>query len=81
VARNVGPADHHIGELRRGHAGMRARSDLEQALLAARHERRLVAREHSTELLLRLPFCVLRRERLDAVEREGELEIHWLLAP
>jgi len=60
---------------------MRRRRDFEQALLAARHERRLVACEHGRERLLCLPFGVLRRERLDAVEREGELVIHWLLAP
>ena len=33
------------------------------------------------ERLLRLPFGVLRRERLDAVESERDLEVHRLLGP
>ena len=51
------------------------------ALLARRGERLHVALEHRLERLLGLPLRMLRRQRLDAVEREGELEIDRLLAP
>ena len=37
--------------------------------------------EHRLERLLGLPLRVLRRQRLDAVERERELEVDRLLGP
>ena len=44
-------------------------------------ERFGVAPEHRLKRLLVLPFRVLRRHRLDAVEGELNLEIDRLLAP
>ena len=70
-----------LGELLRRHAGMRRRHDLQQALLAGRRERLHVAFEQRLERLLGLPLRMLRRQRLDAIEREGELEIDRLLGP
>ena len=55
--------------------------DLDQALFAGRGQRLHVAVEHRLERLLGLPVGVLRRQRLDAVEDEGELEVHRLLDP
>ena len=49
--------------------------------LAGRRKRFHIAFEHGLERLLVLPFRVLRRQRLDAVEGERELEIHRLLGP
>ena len=37
--------------------------------------------EHRLERLLVLPVRILRRQRLDAVEDEGELDVHRLLDP
>ena len=53
----------------------------DQALFAGRRQRLQVAVEHGLERLLGLPARVLRRQRLDAVEDEGELDIHRLLDP
>ena len=50
-------------------------------LLAAGQRALQVAREDRLERLLVLPLRMLRRQRLDAVEREGELEVHRLLGP
>ena len=44
-------------------------------------QRLQVAFEQPGERLLSLPFGVLRRDRLDAIERKGELEIIGLLGP
>jgi hypothetical protein len=63
------------------HAGVGSRYDLEQPLLAGRRQRPRIALEHRLERLRVLPFRVLRRQRLDAVEREGKLEIDRLLGP
>ena len=68
-------------ELLDGHARVRCRDQLEQALLAERGERLDVALEQRLEGLLCLPFGMLRRQRLDAVEREGDLEVDRLLGP
>ena len=55
--------------------------ELHQPLLAGGGQRLQVAVEHGLERLLVLPVRVLRRERLDAVEDEGELDVHRLLDP
>ena len=60
---------------------MRRRHHCQQALLALVGQRLLVAGEERLERLLAFPFRMLRRHRLDAVEREGGLEIDRLLAP
>ena len=57
------------------------RHELHQPLLAGRGQRLQVAVEHGLERLLGLPAGVLRRQRLDAIEDEGELDIHRLLDP
>ena len=51
------------------------------ACLAAGQRGLHVALEQRGEGLLVLPLGMLRRERLDAVEREEELEVHRLLGP
>ena len=51
------------------------------AVLAASQRGLHVALEQRGERLLVLPLRMLRRERLHAVEREEQLEIHRLLGP
>ena len=51
------------------------------ALLAAGERRHDVALEERGEGFLVVPFRVLRRERLDPVDGEEELEVERLLAP
>ena len=63
------------------HAGVGGHDDLDHRLLAAGERGFHVALEQRGERLLVLPLRMLRRERLHAVEREEELEIHRLLAP
>ena len=63
------------------HAGVRDHDDFGDRPLAAGERAFHVALEQRRERLLVLPLGMLRRERLDAVEREEELEIHRLLAP
>ena len=53
-------------------ADVRGGHDLEEALLAARGDRLHVALEHALERLLLFPLGMLRRQRLDAIEREGD---------
>ena len=64
------------------HAGVRRHDDLDERLLAA-GERAPSCRPRAATAngSFVLPLRMLRRERLDAVEREGELEVHRLLAP
>ena len=68
-------------ELVGGHAGVRRHDELDEALLAGRGERLHVAFEYRLERLRVFPLGMLRRQRLDAVEREGELDVHRLLGP
>ena len=51
------------------------------AAFAAGERAFYIALEQRREWFLRFPLGMLRRERLHAVEREEELEIHRLLAP
>ena len=81
VARGRDPVRDDLLELGGRHAGMRRGDDLHQAPFAGCGQRFHVAFEHGLERLLVLPARVLRRQRLDAVEREGELDIHRLLDP
>jgi hypothetical protein len=69
------------GELVGRHSGVRREQDLDDAFLAGGREAFHVAGENGLVRLLVLPLRMLRRERLDAVEREQELEVHRLLAP
>ena len=81
MSRGREPIGDDLLELVGGHAGVGRHDDFQQALLAGCGKRLHVALEHRLERLLVFPFRMLRRQRLDAVEREGELEIHRLLAP
>ena len=63
------------------HARVRDHDDFEHRLFAAGERALHVALEQRGEWLLRFPLRMLRRERLHAVEREEQLEIHRLLAP
>ena len=67
-------------ELLGGHAGVRGHDDFGQRVFAAGERGLHVALEQRGERLLVLPLGMLRRERLHAVEREEELDIHRLLA-
>ena len=60
---------------------MRGHHDFEQRAFAARERAFHVALEQRGERLLVLPLGMLRRERLHAVEREEQLEVHRLLGP
>ena len=64
-----------------GHAGMSRRDQLHHAVLAGFGQRLHVAFDRCLERLLVLPLRMLGRHRLDAVEREGQLEVHRLLGP
>ena len=60
---------------------MRGHDDLQDRGLAAGQRALDVALEQRREWLLVLPVGMLRRQRLHAVERKSELEIHRLLGP
>ena len=81
IARGREPVGDDLRELLRRHAGMRHRHQLDQSLFAGSGQRLHVAVQHRLERLLGLPFRMLRRQRLDAVEHEGELDVHRLLDP
>ena len=81
MPRGRGPVEHGLGELFDRHAGMRHGDDLQKTVLAGRRQRLLVASSSALNGCLRLPFRMLRRHRLDAVEREGNLEVIRLLGP
>ncbi len=60
---------------------MRHRHELHQAFFAGRSHCLHVAVQHGLERLFGLPAGVLRRQLLDAIENEGELDVHRLLDP
>ena len=64
-----------------GDAGVRRHDDLDDALLAGGRERRLVAVQRRLERLGVAPFGMLRRQRLEPVEREHALGVDRLLDP
>ena len=68
-------------EFLRRHARVRGHDDFEYRMFAAGERAFHIALEQRGKWLLRFPLRMLRRERLHAVEREEELEIHRLLAP
>ena len=74
------PVLHNLLELLGGHARVGGHDDFDHRLLPARECAFHVALEQRGERLFVLPFRMLRRERLHAVEREDQLEIHRLLA-
>jgi len=63
------------------HAGMRGYHDRHDGRFAACESALHVAPQQRGEGLFGLPFGMSRGERLHAVEREQELEIHRLLGP
>ena len=75
------PVLDHLLELVGGHAGVRGHHDFYHGAFASGQRRLDVALQHRRERLLRFPLGVLRRQRLHAVEREDELEVHRLLGP
>ena len=75
------PVRDDLLELRGAHAAMRHRNQFDQSLFAGRGQCLHVAVQHCCEGLLGLPFRMHRRHRLHAIEREGQLHIHWLLDP
>ena len=81
MARGREPVGDDLLELVRRHAGVGDRDELDQSLFAGCGQRLHVAVEHRLERLLGLPLRMLRRQRLHAVEREGELDVHRLLDP
>jgi hypothetical protein len=60
---------------------MGRRHDLQKSRLAERRQRLAVVIERGLERLLPFPVRVLRRQRLDPVDRKNDLEIHRLLGP
>ncbi len=81
MSRGRDPVAHDVGELIRRQARMGRHHQFEQALLAALCESVHVAIEDGLEGLGRVPFRMLRRELLDAVDREEQLEVGRLLGP
>ena len=75
------PVGDDLLEFLRRHAGMRRRHELHQALFAGGRKRLHVVIQHRLEWLLGFPIRILRRQHLDAIEDEGELDIHRLLDP
>ena len=68
-------------EFGRRHARVRDHEDFEYRMFAPGERAFNIALEQRGEWFLRFPLGMLRRERLHAVEREEQLEIHRLLAP
>ena len=68
-------------ELHRGHARVRGHEEFQDRVVTAGERGIQVALEQRGERFFRLPFGMLRRERLHAVEREVKLNGHRLLAP
>jgi hypothetical protein len=81
MARRGQPVRDDRLELRHRHAGVGRHDQLDHAALARLRQGLHVPLERRLEGLLVLPFRALRRERRDAVEREGELNVHGLLDP
>ena len=81
MSRRRDPVRHDLRELVRRHVGVRGHDDLQDGLVAARKSALHVALEQRGERLLGFPFRMLRRERLHAVQREEQLEVHRLLGP
>ena len=81
MLRRAEPVADHLREFVGRVPGVRCRHDLEQTTLACRGDGFAIAFEHAFEGLLLLPLRMLRRQRLDAVEREGELHVDRLLRP
>ena len=75
------PILHRLFEFRRGHPGMGGHDNLGEGFLTALQDTFHIAFEQGGERFLILPFGMLGRERLHAVEREQKLEIHRLLGP
>ena len=68
-------------KLHRGHARVRGHDEFEERVVTAGERGFQIALEQRSEGFFGLPFGMLRRERLHAVEREVELNGHRLLAP
>ena len=81
VLRGREPVLTHFRELLRRHARMRRGDDFGSARLSGSAEGRHIAFEHRLERLLVLPFRMLRRQRLDPIEGERELDVNGLLDP
>ena len=65
----------------RGHAGVRRRDGIHDVLLTSRQRALDVAFQQRGEGFLGLPLRMSRREQLDAIDRELELEIDGLFRP
>jgi hypothetical protein len=81
VSRLGDPVGHRLAELLGRHAGVRRRHHLEDPLLAARQSGLQVPFQQGGEGLARLPLGMARRECLDPVDGERELDVHRLLDP
>ena len=68
-------------ELVGSHPGVRRHHQLGQSLHTRRPQRFLIVFEHRLKRLRGAPFRVLRCERLDTVQGEGELDVERLLGP
>ena len=75
------PVADERGELVGRETRVRGHHDLEDRRLAAGERVTKIALPQRGEGLLRLPLRVRRRERLDAIQREGQLEVDRLLGP
>ncbi len=75
------PSFDDLLELRGGHARMGRHDQFDEATFPGFREGFHVAVERSLKWLLISPVRIHRRQRLDAVERKGELDIHGLFAP
>ena len=81
MLRGGDPVLHDLLELLGRHAGVRGHDDLADGRFAAGERAFHVALEQRGKGLFVFPLGMLRRERLHAIEREEELEIHRLLGP
>ena len=81
MLRGGDPVLHDLLEFHRGHAGVGGHHEVQDRAVAAGQRSIHVALEQRGERFLGLPFRMLRRQRLHAIEREVELDGHRLLAP
>ena len=75
------PVAHHLFKLLGRHARMGRHEELTEGTLAAGEDGLHVAPEQRSERLLRSPFRMPGRKRLDAIQHEEELEVHRLFGP
>jgi hypothetical protein len=80
-SRGCDPVEDDLLELRCGHSGMGRHHQQQQATFAGRRQCLHVAFKSRLEWLRVLPFGMLGRQRLHAIEHENELGVHGMFDP